>query len=70
MWKADVVRTLIAIDGPQADAIRKADGFFAPDVIPADTYKGIGAVKTLAVGAQWVTSEKADANTVSRRADR
>ena len=47
-----------------ADAIRKADGFFAVDVIAADTYKGIGAVKTLAVGAQWVTSDKADANTV------
>ena len=55
---------LIAIDGPQADAIRKSDGFFSPDMIAADTYKGIGAVKTLSVGAQWVTSDKADANTV------
>ena len=55
---------LIAIDGPQADAIRKSDGFFSPDLIAADTYKGIGAVKTLSVGAQWVTSDKADANTV------
>ena len=55
---------LIPIDGAAADAIRKADGFFAVDVIAADTYKGIPAVKTLAVGAQWVTSDKADANTV------
>jgi TRAP transporter TAXI family solute receptor len=55
---------LVPIDGPQADAIRKASGFFAPDVIPADTYKGLPAVKTLAVGAQWVTSDKADANVV------
>ncbi len=55
---------LIAIDGPQADAIRKSDGFFSPDMIAAETYKGIGAVKTLSVGAQWVTSDKADANTV------
>lgn len=55
---------LIPIEGAAADAIRKADGFFAVDVIAADTYKGIGAVKTLAVGAQWVTSDKADANTV------
>jgi TRAP transporter TAXI family solute receptor len=54
----------VPIDGPQADAIRKASGFFAPDVIPADTYKGLPAVKTLAVGAQWVTSDKADANVV------
>jgi uncharacterized protein len=55
---------LVPIDGAPAEAIRKADGFFAPDLIPADTYKGIGAVQTLAVGAQWVTSDKADANTV------
>jgi len=30
------------------------------DEIPANTYKGVAAVKTLAVGAQWVTSDKAD----------
>ena len=55
---------ILPIDGPQADALRKASPFFAPDTIPADTYKGVGAVKTLAVGAQWVTSDKADAATV------
>ena len=55
---------LVPIDGPQADAIRKSDSFFAPDTIADGTYKGVGAVKTLAVGAQWVTSDKADANTV------
>ena len=52
------------IDGPQADGLRKTSGFFAVDNIPADTYKGVAAVKTLAVGAQWVTSDKADAETV------
>ena len=55
---------LVAIDGPQADAIRKSDPFFSTDLIAADTYKGVGATKTLAMGAQWVTSDKADANTV------
>ncbi len=55
---------LVPIDGPQADGLRSASRFFSPDVIPADTYKGVAAVKTLAVGAQWVTSDKADANTV------
>ena len=55
---------LVPIDGPQADALRGSSAFFAPDVIPADTYKGVAAVKTLAVGAQWVTSDKADAATV------
>ena len=55
---------LVAIDGPQADAIRRSSSFFAPDTIPADTHKGVAAVKTLAVGAQWVTSDKVDANLV------
>ena len=55
---------LVAIDGPQADAIRKSDPFFSADLIAADTYKGVGATKTLSMGAQWVTSDKADANTV------
>ncbi len=55
---------LLAIDGKEADALRAASPFFAPDVIAADTYKGVGAVKTLAVGAQWVTSDKADTATV------
>jgi len=55
---------LVPIEGAQADAIRKASSFFAPDTIPADTYKGVGAVRTLAVGAQWVTSDKVDANLV------
>lgn len=55
---------ILPIDGPQGEALRKASPFFAADNIPADTYKGVGAVNTLAVGAQWVTSDKADANTV------
>jgi TRAP transporter TAXI family solute receptor len=55
---------LVPIDGPQADGLRQASPFFAVDNIPADTYKGVAGVKTLAVGAQWVTSDKADAETV------
>jgi uncharacterized protein len=55
---------LLPLEGKEADALRAASPFFAPDLIAADTYKGIGAVHTLAVGAQWVTSDKADANTV------
>jgi hypothetical protein len=51
---------LIAIEGDAAERLRKSSSFFAPDVIPANTYKGVAAVTTLAVGAQWVTSEKAD----------
>jgi TRAP transporter TAXI family solute receptor len=55
---------ILPIDGPQAEALKKNSGFFADDLIAADTYKGVGAVKTIAVGAQWVTSDKADANLV------
>jgi TRAP transporter TAXI family solute receptor len=55
---------LIPIDGPQAEGLRMASPFFAVDNIPADTYKGVAGVRTLAVGAQWVTSDKADTATV------
>ena len=55
---------ILPIDGAAAETLRKSSPFFAPDVIAAETYKGVGAVTTLAVGAQWVTSDKADANVV------
>jgi TRAP transporter TAXI family solute receptor len=55
---------ILAIEGAPAEALKKGSGFFADDLIAADTYKGVGAVKTLAVGAQWVTSDKADAQVV------
>ena len=55
---------ILPIEGAAADALKKSTGFFADDSIAADTYKGVGAVKTLAVGAQWVTSDKADEATV------
>ncbi len=49
---------LVPVAGPQIDKMRQQYGFFSPDTIPANTYKGIGEVKTIAVGAQWVTSAK------------
>ncbi len=55
---------LLPIDGAAADTLRRNSPFFAPDTITADTYKGVSAVTTLAVGAQWVTSDKADTATV------
>jgi len=55
---------LLPIDGKEADALRAASPFFATDLIAAETYKGVGAVKTLAVPAQWVTGDKADTTTV------
>ncbi len=55
---------LLPIDGPQAEGLRMASPFFAVDSIAANTYKDVPAVTTLAVGAQWVTSDKADAEVV------
>jgi TRAP transporter TAXI family solute receptor len=52
---------LIPVTGPEVDKMLKEYAFFAPDTIPANTYKGIGDVKTIAVGAQWVTSTKQSA---------
>jgi TRAP transporter TAXI family solute receptor len=49
---------LVPVTGPEVDKLRAQYGFFAVDVVPANTYKGIGEVKTIAVGAQWVTSTK------------
>ena len=50
---------LVPVTGPEVDkmlqAVRRSS---PPDTIPANTYKGVDAVKTIAVGAQWVTSTK------------
>lgn len=55
---------ILPIEGKEADTLRAQSPFFAVDTIAAETYKGVGQVKTLAVGAQWVTSDKVDANIV------
>jgi hypothetical protein len=55
---------ILPITGPEAEKLAKASPFFAADEIPADVYKGVGAVKTIAVGAHWVTSSKISADTV------
>jgi hypothetical protein len=47
---------LVPIDGAAAAALTDAYGFFASSDIPADTYEGVDAVTTVAVGAQWYTS--------------
>ncbi len=55
---------ILPIAGPEAEKLIKQFNFYSADSIPADTYKGIGVVKTLAVGAQWVTSAKQDTTLV------
>ncbi len=51
---------LVPIDGDGAAALTDKYGFFAVSDIPADTYEGVDAVSTVAVGAQWFTSAKED----------
>jgi TRAP transporter TAXI family solute receptor len=51
---------LVPIAGPMAAQIVEKYGFYSIDTIPADVYPGIGATETLAVGAQWITSSRAD----------
>ncbi len=48
---------LVAIDGKAADALTSRYGFFAQSTIPKNTYEGVAEVSTVAVGAQWYTSE-------------
>ena len=55
---------LVPMAGPQADKLRGELKFFAADEIPAGTYKDVPATKTVAVGAQWVTSTKMSADVV------
>ena len=55
---------LVPLAGPQAEALRKSNPYLAVDTIPTGTYKDVPAVQTMAMGAQWVTSAKADTETV------
>jgi len=55
---------LLPIEGEMAAKLKKQFGFFADDTIPDGAYKDVKGVRTLAVGAQWVTSSKIDAGLV------
>ncbi len=50
---------LIPIDGSGAQALIDEYGFFSISSIPENTYSGVStATPTVAVGAQWITSDK------------
>jgi uncharacterized protein len=55
---------LLPIAGADAEKLKAQFKFFADDEIPNGTYKDVAGVKTLSVGAQWVTSAKIDADLV------
>lgn len=50
---------LLPIEGEPARTLTAQHRFFMADTIPAGTYAGQGAVRTLSVGAQWVVSAEA-----------
>jgi TRAP transporter TAXI family solute receptor len=60
----DVGITLLPIDGPHAERLRADYPFFAAHGIAAGTYRNVPQTQTLAVGAQWLVSAAADADTV------
>lgn len=55
---------LLPIDGAQAEQLRAKSRFLDVDTIPAGTYKDVAAIQTLAVGAQWIVSEKISADII------
>ncbi len=55
---------LLPIDGAGAEKLLKEFKFFSADEIPDGTYKDVKGVKTLSVGAQWVTTEKVPVDVV------
>ncbi|MGL5114256.1 MAG: TAXI family TRAP transporter solute-binding subunit [Beijerinckiaceae bacterium] len=55
---------ILPISGAAGEKLMKDLPFFSADEIPAGTYKDVGAVKTVAVGAHWVTSAKISDETV------
>ena len=55
---------LVPIDGAGRDKILAQHKFFAADKISDGAYKDVKGVDTIAVGAQWVTSARQDADFV------
>ncbi|HET6521711.1 MAG TPA: TAXI family TRAP transporter solute-binding subunit, partial [Geminicoccaceae bacterium] len=51
---------LVPIDGPEAEALVRHYGFFEHDVVPAGTYRGIGATETMSVGSIWLVGAQVD----------
>jgi TRAP transporter TAXI family solute receptor len=51
---------LVPVDGSEVESLLEQYQFFAPDLIPAGTYEGIGETETISVGAQWVVGAEVD----------
>jgi TRAP transporter TAXI family solute receptor len=55
---------LLSIDGAALERIRTANPYLAAAQLPADTYRRVGTVNSIAVHALWLVSAKVDADTV------
>jgi TRAP transporter TAXI family solute receptor len=55
---------LVPISGAGAKSLTSKYGFFSNSSIPAGTYEGVAATETVAVGAQWFTSDKESADLI------
>jgi TRAP transporter TAXI family solute receptor len=51
---------LLPLAGPEIKKLQSTMSFFADDEIPDGVYKDVKGVKTISVGAQWVTTSKID----------
>lgn len=49
---------LVPITGPQVSSLIRDYPFFSYDLIPFGTYRGIPAVETISVGAQWLATSE------------
>ncbi|MDP6604266.1 MAG: TAXI family TRAP transporter solute-binding subunit [Rhodospirillales bacterium] len=50
---------LVPLAGREVDRLLKSHQFFARDLIPGGTYKGVSETPTIAVNALWIVSEAA-----------
>ena len=55
---------LLAIEGPPAQSLLADYAYYRAETIPGGAYRGIGARRTLAIGAHWLTSAEIDADLV------
>ena len=62
--QCDVDCELVPIDGPEVETLLEKYPFFSRDVIPSGTYEGIGEIRTISVGAQWIVGAEVDEDLV------
>ena len=51
---------ILPITGKGRDVLLRSAPYYVQAVIPAGTYKGVGKIRTVSVGAQWLVDAKID----------